>query len=244
MPNFTRYRALAAVLLAALPALAFQCGCDDCTPCPTELLGSLRQPAGLGTWLPEPAPDSVRFINSNGFRATLRREALPADSIVQSAYIGPSDDYTLLNGSASGACGAYFRVPRLRLRYSGRNLPLTLTYALVRDFSGLYPPPAPQLSYQSTLTRAVADTLPGVVLVSFNTQFISRFPVTSRPYRQVFQGTRYLDSVRVAGRLLRGVYWHAVPATGSTLQLRDLYYQPGQGVVGFTYSNNEQWARF
>ncbi|MCC3155877.1 hypothetical protein LJ737_01420 [Hymenobacter sp. 15J16-1T3B] len=242
------YRTMAAVLVAALPCLAVDCGrtCDDCLPCQPQRIGSSRlRPASLG-WLPDPAPDSVRFVNSNGFRAALRRAPLPTpDSAGQQAAVDASNFYYLLNENISGGCGPYFSTERRRLRYEGRNLPLTISYALLRDFRGTYPPPSAALPDGAPLTQAVADTLPDVLLIGFNGQPIVDIPVVRRPYRSEFQGTRYLDSVQLVGRVFRGVYRRTVALPGSTaLQLRALYFQPGQGVVGFTYTNGEEWARF
>lgn len=250
MPTFTPYRTLAALLIAALPALAFQCGCEDCAvPCAPEPAGRLRLPASSRAWLPASPPDSVRFVNSNGFRATLRRVSpLSADSVPLSAR--GLIDFGLLDHPQNGiGCGRYFWAERQRLRYQGRNLGLTITYDLLRDVNGNYPyyrlaPSEPEL------TQAVADTLPDVVLVNFNNAALATFPVVRRPYRTAFPtsfsgSVRYLDSVRVAGQLVRGVYQYQRPATNlNAIELRALYFVPGQGIVGFTYTNNEQWVRF
>ncbi|MBC6700151.1 hypothetical protein H8B14_18635 [Hymenobacter sp. BT190] len=249
MPTFTSYRMLAGLLIAALPALAFQCGCDDCVPCAPEPVGRLRLPAQSRAWLPASPPDSVRFVNSNGFRATLRRTPpLSTDSVPLPARFG-TIDFSGLERAQNTGCGPFFWAERQRLRYQGRNINLTLTYDLLRDASGNYPryrltPP------DRTLTQAVADTLPDVVMVQLNGTYPATFPVVSRPYRTVFQtifsgSVRYQDSVRVAGQLVRGVYeYQASATTSNTIELRSLYFVPGQGVVGFTYTNNEQWVRF
>lgn len=252
MPTFTAYRTLAGLLVAALPALAFQCGCDECNePCAPEPVGRLRLPAQSRAWLPASPSDSVRFVNSNGFRATLRRlPPLAADSVPVSAQFG-SIDFSRLESPQNIGCGRYFWTERQRLRYQGRNISLALTYDLLRDVSGTYPhyrlTPA-----DLTLTQAVADTLPDVVMVQFNGAAPATFPVVSRPYRTVFRtissgSVRYQDSVRVAGQLVRGVYQYQAPTTNANsnaVELRDLYFVPGQGIVGFTYTNNEQWVRF
>lgn len=249
MLPFTSYRTLAALLVAALPALAFQCGCDDCpVPCAPEPVGRLRLPALSRAWLPASPPDSVRFVNSNGFRATLRRiPPLATDSVPLAARLG-AIDFNSLDYPQHTNCGRYFWAERQRLRYQGRNLNLTLTYDLTRDVSGDYPhyrlaPP------DGNFTQAVADTLPDVVVVNFNGAALATFPVVRRPYRTVFPTSlsgevRYLDSVRVAGQLVRGVYQYQQPATKpNAIELRTLYFVPGQGIVGFTYTNNEQWVR-
>jgi hypothetical protein len=251
MTVFTRYRILAGLLTAALPALAFTCGvCDECMqPCEQVRVGSLGLHPASGSWLPATPPDSVRFVNSNGFRATLHRAArveTPADSVAQTGYAGRQELYQLVTDQSIYDCGPYFRTQRRRLRYEGRNLPFTLDYALVRDLSGSYP--GLTLLPEQELLRTVADTLPDAVVVGFNDHTFARFPVVRRPYRQPFQNTRFLDSAVVAGRTFFGVYQQTVPASPNanpaTVRLRSLYFQPGQGVVGFIYTNNEQWARF
>ncbi|UOQ74387.1 hypothetical protein [Hymenobacter cellulosilyticus] len=250
MSAFRSYRTLARLLVAALPALAFQCGCDECAvPCAAEPVGRLRLPALSRAWLPASPPDSVRFVNSNGFRATLRRvPPLTTDSVPLSARFGDVN-LTRLEYPQTTGCGRFFWAERQRLRYQGRNLNLTLTYDLTRDASGDYPfyrLASPNLE----LTQAVADTLPDAVLVNFNEAVLATFPVVRRPYRTVFStsfsgSVRYLDSVRVAGQLVRGVYQYQRPATNTNaIELRSLYFVPGQGIVGFTYTNDEQWVRF
>ncbi|RTQ53711.1 hypothetical protein EJV47_02960 [Hymenobacter gummosus] len=250
MPLFTPHRALAMLLTAALPALAFTCGtppCDLCEPCPTQRLGSLGLQARSRTWLPATSPDSVRFVSSNGFRAALQRVPLPPDSVP--VLPGRYPEYSALTYAAPSTCGEYYQAERLRLRYQGRNINLTLTHDLTRDLSGQYP--QGNLPLGSPLTRASADTLPDVVLLDFNGTNRAVFPVVRRPYRSVFQPpsfggqVRYQDSVRLAGRTFFGVYqFEQLNSLPNALTLRYLYFQPGQGVVGFTYTNNEQWARF
>jgi hypothetical protein len=202
------------------------------------------------SWLPASPPDSIRFVNSNGYRATLRRNRAvetAADSTSQQGRFG-SDSYSLFENGSVNECGSYYRTERRRLSYEGTTLPISLSYALLRDFSGAYPNSTAALPLQEPIPRAVADTLPDVVLVLFNGATTSRFPVVRRPYRQLFQGVRFLDSARVAGRTFFGVYQHTLPPYGygssTAVRLRTLYFVPGQGVVAFVYTNNEQWARY
>ncbi|RTQ53709.1 hypothetical protein EJV47_02950 [Hymenobacter gummosus] len=246
MPVPTLYRPLAALLIAALPCLASQCGELD-EPCAPDPQGSLRLQALSRTWLPLSLPDSVRFVSSNGVRTTLRRAASPlVDSLALDARL-QGFAYERLEYPDRTQCGRFFWVERQRQIYRGRNLNLTLTYDLVRDLQGAYP--HFQLPYSDTeLLKATADTLPDAVLVNFNGTALATFPVVRRPYRAMFPtpfsgGVRYVDTVRVAGQLLRGVYRYDAASSGQ-LALRHLYFQPGQGVVGFTYTNNEQWVRY
>jgi hypothetical protein len=251
MLTFTSYRALAAVLIAALPGLAFQCGpeCDLCEPCTEQHLGGLSLQARSRAWLPASPPDSLRFVSSGGFRTTLLRVPLPLPDSVPLPARFHNLDYSALEYPLGTRCGEYFRAERQRLRYQGRNLNLTFTYDLIRDLSGKYPELT--LPLGSSLTRAGADTLPDAVLVDINNAARAAFPVVRRPYRTTFQPdiypgqVRYQDSVRVAGRTFFGVYqFESQVINPNLLTLRYLYFQPGQGVVGFTYTNNEQWARF
>ena len=235
------------LLVAALPCLAFQCGDGPEPPCDGRYQGGLSlRPASL-TWLPASAPDSLRFVNSNGFRAVLDRVRTPiADSVVLPAYARSfsSSDYSeeYLNPSY-GPCGPYFRARRVGTQYQGRNVNINLRFNLFKNLDAV-----PALgSGQVPLTRAVADTLSDVVVLAFNQQHVAQFPVVRAPYRQPrFVGTGevvYRDSVQLAGRTFRGVYQFSHRPAGAAIQPQRLYFRPGQGLVGFTYTNNEQWAR-
>ncbi|RAK64687.1 hypothetical protein DLM85_18565 [Hymenobacter edaphi] len=192
----------------------------------------------------------MRFVNSRGFRLSLYRvpgvEA-PGDSVPLPPYSFPDYTSDLLRPEPAPACGEFFQAERRRLRYVGRYLPVALDYALVRDLSGSYPggPLNANSAYFPLL--AVADTLPDVVVVSFNEHAFARFPVVRRPLRLPFGPVRYADTVRVAGQLLRGVYQYELSTFGlsaGAVAPSRLYFQPGQGVVGFTYTNDEEWARY
>ncbi|MFD2717159.1 hypothetical protein ACFST9_00430 [Hymenobacter monticola] len=236
-------------LLALVPCLALRCGtnCDDCyePPCAGQYLGGLSlRPGSLG-WLPAPAPDSLRFINSNGYRAVLDRVPPPAspDSVTLPAFLGsyPSYEESVLNPQAA-PCEAYFRARRVVQHYRGRGLNLDLRFNLFKDLTGT-------ASAHGLFSRAAADTLPDMVVLVFNQQYTAGFPVARAPYRQprptALGGTAvFLDSVRLAGRTFFGVYQFSRVATGAAVQPQRFFLRPGQGLVGFTYSNNEQWARF
>ena len=235
------------LLLAVLPCLALRCqpGCDLCSEplCEGQYQGGLSlRPASL-TWLPAPAPDSLRFVNSNGFRAVLDRVRMPAapDSVLLPAFISTQPAYSeaQLNPVAR-FCGAYFRARRVAWHYQGRNLNLDLQFNLLK-----YPGTDPAAS-AVPLTRAGADTLPDVVVVAFNQQYYAEFPVGRAPYRQprpTSLGTAvYLDSVQLAGRKFFGVYQFSRQHFTPGVQPQRFYFRPGQGLVGFIYSNNEQWA--
>lgn len=251
MRFFSSYRSLGALLLLALPCLANTCGhCDECAPrCQPALSGRVGLPLAAQDWLPQ-LPDSVRFINSNGYRVTLwRDDALVAsDSVRQDAVAGTDagNDYALFDPQGPVTCGPYFQTERRRLRYSSRRLPLELAYALVPDFSGTYPPPSASLPLGQAITQAQAALLPAVMLVSFNGHRIGRFPVVPLPLPAPFQEVSYHDSVVVAGHRFRGVYVVQWPVYDSSIavRLRTLYFVPGQGVVGFVYTNQEEWARY
>ena len=235
------------LLVAVLPCLAFQCGDRTAPPCDGRYLGGLSlRPVSLA-WLPAPAPDSLRFVNSNGFRAVLGRVPMPvADSVVLPAlarsrgYYDFSEEY--LNPSY-GPCGPYFRARRVGTLYQGRNINISLRFNLFRNLDA---GPA-RGTGQVPLTRAVADTLPDVVVLAFNQQYIAQFPVVSAPYRQprytAMGEVVYRDSVQLAGRTFRGVYQFSTRPAGAAIQPQHYYFRPGQGLVGFTYTNNEQWAR-
>ncbi|MDB5235194.1 MAG: hypothetical protein JWR44_2187, partial [Hymenobacter sp.] len=199
------------------------------------------------TWLPSPAPDSLRFTNSNGFRAVLGRLLAPAasDSVVLPAFLGAQLDYSEagLNPTYT-PCTAYFRARQVMQHYRGRTINLDLRFTLFKDLgsnSGSSSSPVP-------ITRAVADTLADIVVLAFNEQYYGGFPVARVPYRQprptALGGTAvYLDSVQLAGRKFFGVYQFSRTPYTTAVQPQRFYFRPGQGLVGFVYSNNEQWAR-
>ena len=93
-----------AVLLATLPCLSLRCntfydGCPE-PPCAGQYRGGLALRPTTGRWLPLPAPDTISFINANGFRARLDLlPSLGADSVTLSALTGvpPSYDENYLN---------------------------------------------------------------------------------------------------------------------------------------------------
>ena len=243
-------RSLRWPLLAVLPCLALRCRpyCDDCyePPCTGQYQGGLSLRPGSAAWLPTPAPDSLRFINSNGYRAVLDRVPAPAapDSVTLPAFADgyPSYEENVLNPPYT-PCAPYFRARRVLQHYRGRTLNLDLRFNLFKDLTtaGTTPPQAP-------LTRAAADTLADMVVLTFNEQYTAGFPVVRVPYRQprtALGGTAvYLDSVRLAGRTFFGVYQFSRLGTGTAVQPQRFFLRPGQGLVGFTYNNNEQWARF
>ena len=246
-----RRKTLPALLLAVLPCLALRCGtrCDDCVPCNGEYRGGLALRPGSRQWLPAPVPDSLRFINSNGFRAVLDRVAPTAaatDSVVLPAFLNAFAGYDERQSYRVEPCGPYFRAERLRYEYQGRNLALHLRFSLLKDLRDRTRPADAQLP----LPKAVADTLADMVLVTFNRQYFTVFSVVAVPTRQprpVPPGAaEYLDSVRLAGRTFFGVYRspQLSYAPAPNVQPQYFYFRPGQGLVGFTYSNNEQWARF
>lgn len=239
------------LLLAVLPCLALRCGtnCDSCVEplCEGQYRGGLSLRPGAAAWLPTPAPDSLRFVNSNGYRAVLDQVPAPAapDSVTLPAF---SDSYQAYNEDAlnpvAAPCVPYFRARRVVQHYRGRSLNLDLRFNLFKDLTA-----AGTATLQAPLTRAVADTLADVVVLVFNQQYTAGFPVARVPYRQprptALGGTVvYLDSVRLAGRTFFGVYQFSRLTTGTAVQPQRFFLRPGQGLVGFTYSNNEQWARF
>ena len=211
--------------------------------CPTAYRGGLSlRPASLA-WLPAPAPDSLRFINSNGFRAVLDLIKAPAapDSVTLPATPADFVDYREERLTpAFKNCQPHFRARRVAWHYQGRNLSLNLQLNLLK-----YLGPDAGTSAQP-LARAVADTLPDVVVLAFNQQYYAEFPVRRTPYRQPrptrLGTTVYLDSVRLAGCTFFGVYQFSRPPYTPDVQPVRFYFRPGQGLVGFVYSNNEQWA--
>ncbi|MDQ2771849.1 MAG: hypothetical protein M3Y54_15275 [Bacteroidota bacterium] len=236
------------LLLATLPGLGLQCPrryCDVCPmpDCTGSYQGSLSLRPASRAWLPAAAPDSLRFVNSNGFRAVLDRVALPAvpDSVTLPAAPGSLTDYreTTLAPQYQN-CQLHFRARRVGWRYQGRNLNLDLRFNLFKDLGPGLPGGA------TPLTRTVADTLPDLVAVSFNEEYFAGFPVVPVPYRQpriTGQGRAvYLDSIRLAGRTFFGVYQFSRTPYTTAVQPQFFYFRPGQGLVGFIYSNNEQWG--
>ena len=239
------------LLLAVLPCLALRCGtnCDSCyePPCAGQYQGGLSLRPGSAAWLPTPAPDSLRFVNSNGYRAVQDRVPAPVspDSVTLPAFFDSYQGYgeDVLN-PAYALCVPYFRARRVVQHYRGRSLNLDLRFNLFKDLTTTGTPSA-----QAPLTRTAADTLADVVVLVFNQQYTAGFPVARVPYRQprptALGGTAvYLDSVRLAGRTFFGVYRFSRLTNGAAVQPQQFFLQPGQGLVGFTYSNNEQWARF
>ena len=235
------------LLLAALPALSFRCSgyCDVCPrpECSGNYRGGLSLRPASRAWLPANAPDSLRFVNSNGFRAVLDRVTLPAlpDSVTLPAVPYSLPDYreeTLVPPFAG--CQPFFRARRVSWRYQGRNLNLDLRFNLFKHLAPATPGPVVEL------TRAVADTLADAAAVSFNEEYFAEFPVVRVPNRQpraTGQGqVVYLDSVRLAGRTFFGVYQFSRTPYGPAVQPRTFFFHPGQGLVGFIYSNSEQWG--
>ena len=245
----TTRKLLCWLLLATLPCLSLRCNtfCDGCPepPCAGQYRGGLALRPTTGRWLPLPAPDTISFINANGFRARLDLLPSPgADSVTLPAFAGVPSSYdeSYLNPSYA-PCGPYFRAKRLAMVYQGRNVNLRLQFNLFKNLGA-----APALATgPAPLTRAVADTLPDVLVLKFNEQYEAHFPVAGTPYRQprlTPQGeTVYLDSVRLVGRTFRGVYQFSRRPSGAAVQPQRFFFRPGQGLVGFTYTNNEQWAR-
>lgn len=232
------------LLLAIIPAMGQQCGEERFVPdCTGAYLGGLSlRPASL-SWLPAPGPDSLRFVNSNGFRAVLDRVRTPAlpDSVTLLATQRNMLDYNESILTPGGrVCQPHFRARRVGWYYQGRNINLSLRLNLLKYLE-------PGLGTSATpLTRAVADTLPDVMALAFNQQHYAEFPVVRAPYRRprtTRLGTAvYLDSVRLAGRTFFGVYQFSHQSYSPGLQPLFYYFRPGQGLVGFIYSNSEQWA--
>ena len=237
------------LLLVTLPGLSLKCRpyCDVCPMpepnCTGSYRGGLSLRAASRAWLPAAAPDSLRFVNSNGFRAVLDRVGQPAvpDSVTLPAVPGDLSDYREMTLAPQYLnCQPHFRARRVGWRYQGRNLNLDLRFNLFKNLGTGSPGAA------MTLTRAVADTLPDLVTVSFNEEYFAGFPVAPVPYRQpriTGQGRAvYLDSIRLAGRTYFGVYQFSRTPYFTVVQPQYFYFRPGQGLVGFIYSNNEQWG--
>ena len=235
------------LLLATLPCMANQCG-DDESPydCVRQYVGALSLRPASPQWLP--TPDSLRFVNSNGFRVVLDRlpSIPPADSVLLPAEVSKFSAYRAQNPDngyeADVTCGYYFRAAQVAAQYQGRSLHMHLQLNLLKNIEA-GPQPA---VYGTPLTVAAADTLPDILALTFNRQYTALLwlPTRLQP-RPVMQGAAtYLDSVQLAGRTLRAVYRVAVSVSSSSVQPQHFFFRPGEGLVGFTYTNNEQWVRF
>ena len=236
------------LLLATLPCMANQCDEDDESyyDCVRQYVGPLSLRPTSPQWLP--TPDSLRFVNSSGFRVVLDRlpPITPTDSVLLPAEVRKFSAYRAQKPDnsyeADVTCGYYFRAAQVAAQYQGRGLHMHLQLNVLKNLeagSGLAP-------YNLPLGVAAADTLPDVLALTFNHQYkaLLWLPPRLQPRPTTQGAATYLDSVQLAGRTLRAVYRVALSPYSSGVQPQHFFFRPGEGLVGFTYTNNEQWVRF